>query len=100
MNRKLWGITLLGAWKGFPLCQSRERNCKGVRNESTSAAERARERCVEVHGGLTLCQSPGYSQAQDYPGLEEGELSTLAMSNILCPQEPDLGQSSLSSSWD
>lgn len=43
MNRKLWGIALLGAWKGFPpaeaVCCVNGRNYKGIRRECSSGAD-------------------------------------------------------------
>lgn len=92
MNRKLWGIALLGTWKGFPsakaACCVNGRNYKGIRREHASAADGKGQsstgKCSGVDSVGTGGSSLGWVQGSlGHAELERGEPKPLAVHSSL-----------------
>lgn len=85
MNRKLWSIALLDAWRGFPsakaVCCANGRNYKGIRREHVSAADGQGQSSTGKCSGAGPCGSSlGWVQGNlGRAELERGEPKPLAV---------------------
>lgn len=109
MNRKLWGIALLGTWKGFPsakaACCVNGRNYKGIRRECSSAADGKGQSRAGKCSGVGLCghlwKLLGWAQGSlGHAELEGGSQSPWLCTVFSGPSgaHPRAGQISLCSS--